>query len=287
MERQLPFLSLSTETLCRIKLVVSYDGSDFRGWAAQPEQRTVQGTLTEAVRRITGEQIEIWGASRTDSGAHAFGQTCHFDTRCRIPRERWQPVLNRMLPDDLRVVSADEVDAEFHSRFCAETRIYRYRFVHSEFVPTLLRFGYFCNSFPHHEEMAEVAQHLTGRHDFRAFTEELEPGVLNTVRELKAVNLIHHQLGSEWGTVNVTDLHIEGTAFLRGMMRRMAGLLYDVGRGHRPVEHVQLLLNPERRLELTWPTVLPAKGLTLLKVTYGEPPVDHRLDTHEPRNSNL
>ena len=109
-----PFSSLSTK---RIKLVVSYDGTDFRGWAAQTGQRTVQSTLTEAVRRATGEDVEIVGASRTDSGAHALGQVCHFDTSVNMEVRNWPRVLNNLLETDVAVQSAEEVGDDFNCRF--------------------------------------------------------------------------------------------------------------------------------------------------------------------------
>src|SRR5579862_7293536 len=98
----------------RVKLVVSYDGTDFRGWAAQAGQRTVQGTLTEAVRQVSGEEIEITGASRTDSGAHARGQVCHFDSEIDIPPEKWAQVLNRVLESDVSVVRSQKASSSFH-----------------------------------------------------------------------------------------------------------------------------------------------------------------------------
>lgn len=111
----------------RIKLTVAYDGTDFCGWAAQAGRRTVQSTLIEAVRRVSGEDTEIVGASRTDSGAHAKGQVCHFDTATPIEPARWTQALNRILPPDVAVCRAAYVSPRFHARFCAGDRRYRYR----------------------------------------------------------------------------------------------------------------------------------------------------------------
>lgn len=247
--------------MIRIKLVVSYDGTDFRGWAANLGQRTVQGTLTEAVRLISGEENEISGASRTDSGAHARGQVCHFDTECPMPAEKWPYVLNRRLPDDVAVLAAKVVPPEFESRFWARDRYYRYR-IH-EGTPDPLRARYV-----HHygrpldlDAMQAAARHLLGEHDFLAFTEELAPHVENTRRTLRSFQ-VRRSRDEVW-------VDVVGTAFLRGMMRRMAGALLEVGRGHRPVEEVSRLLDPEERNRLQWPVVLPAKGLCLMRVRYG------------------
>src|SRR2546423_14524368 len=116
MARRAPFSNWLTN---RIKLVVSYDGTDFRGWAAQTGLRTVQGTLTEAVRRVSGEDCEIVGASRTDSGAHAKGQVCHFDAKAAIKPANWVQALNKVLPSEISVLNASIAGPEFNSRFCA------------------------------------------------------------------------------------------------------------------------------------------------------------------------
>src|SRR5579862_4217837 len=99
----------------RLKMVVAYDGTDFRGWAISAGQRTVQGTLTEAVRKVSGENIEITGASRTDSGAHARGQVCHFDTEVPIEPGKWPEIVNRVLPGDVVAIRTSRVREDFHA----------------------------------------------------------------------------------------------------------------------------------------------------------------------------
>ncbi len=253
----------------RIKLVVAYDGTDFRGWAAQPGLRTVRGTLTEAVRIVSGEEIEIWGASRTDSGAHARGQVCHFDTEVGIPPEKWAQVLTRRLPNDLVVVGSGAVGSDFSARFMARDRFYRYRIGTGPRDPFRSRYVHTFGRALDVNAMQRAANHLLGRHDFLAFTEELEPTVTNTVRELYSFK-VSQRRDEVW-------VDVVGTAFLRGMMRRMAGALLQVGRGSRPVEEVSKLLTKEGQETLEWPVVLPARGLCLMRVRYGRTPVDNRL----------
>lgn len=252
----------------RVKLVVAYDGTEFCGWAAQTGRRTVQGTLTEAVRRVSGEENEIFGASRTDGGAHARGQVCHFDTNSPMPVHKWVPVLNKALPGDISVMRSSRVAPQFESRFYAIDRHYRYRIHCGHRDP--FRSGYV------HEYgkpldvslMKEAASILQGTHDFLAFTEELEPTVLNTVRTLFSIDV--NQRGDEvW-------VDVVGTAFLRGMMRRISGALLEVGRGRRPVVEVSRLLTKEGQDSLQWPVVLPAKGLCLMRIRYGRHPQDTR-----------
>jgi tRNA pseudouridine38-40 synthase len=259
--------------MARIKLVVSYDGTDFCGWAPQLGRRTVHGTLTEAVRLVSGEEIEITGASRTDSGAHARGQVCHFDTKSAMPAEKWALVLNRRLPGDLAIRSAASVEEKFHSRFWARDRFYRYRFLTGLPDPARARFA-----LSHHrpvdlDAMQQAADALIGDHDFRAFTEELDPQVTNTRRELFSFQ-VRKSRDEVW-------LDVVGTAFLRGMMRRMAGALLEVGRGHRDVAEVSRLLDPEERDRLQWPVVLGAHGLWLMGVRYGRHPRDCRSASQE------
>ncbi|AIE83978.1 tRNA pseudouridine(38-40) synthase TruA [Fimbriimonas ginsengisoli] len=258
----------------RIKLTVAYDGTEFRGWAPQAGQRTVQGTLREAVRLISGEEVEITGASRTDSGAHARGQVCHFDTKSPMPTAKWARVLNKRLPSDLAVVSATVVDESFHSRFCAMDRFYRYRIQTGVRDPHRTRFAHWYGRPLDIPAMQIGAGALTGEHDFLAFTEELEPHVINTRRELFSFRV--RQVRDEvW-------LDVVGTAFLRGMMRRMAGALLEVGRGYRDVAEVSKLLHPEERMGVQLPVVLPANGLCLMQVRYGRFPKDNRTTTIEP-----
>jgi len=251
----------------RIQLVVSYDGTEFCGWAAQADQRTVQGTLREAVRRISGEEIEIVGASRTDSGAHAIGQVCHFDSDVNMEPLKWARVLNKVLAPDLGVVSSKQVSEEFHSRFSAQDRFYRYRILTGVRDPIRSRFVHEYGRELDIPKMQQAALALQGDHDFKAFTEELDPGVENTRRILFSLKVKPFR-DEVW-------VDVVGTAFLRGMMRRMAGALLEVGRGYRPVEEVGRLLSEERN-NLQWPVVLPARGLCLMRVRYGRHPKDNR-----------
>lgn len=252
----------------RIKLTVAYDGTEFKGFAHNEGQRTVQRTLKEAVRRISGEEIEIIAASRTDGGAHAKGQVCHFDSTVGIPPKRWAYALNKALPSDLSVVKSSRVSDQFSARFSAVSRYYRYRILTAGRDALRERYAFYHGQALDLDLMRQAASYLVGGHDFRAYTEELESSVLNTRRVLFSVDV--RQVRDEvW-------VDIVGTAFLRGMMRRMSGAILEVGRGHRDVVEVSRLLQPEERLKYQWPVVLPAKGLCLMKVRYGRHSRDNR-----------
>lgn len=224
--------------------------------------------MKEAVRQISGEDIEIIGASRTDSGAHAKGQVCHFDTGVKIEPKKWAQILTKVLPPDVAVVSSKEVPSHFNARFSVIDRFYRYRILTAAPDPHRARFAHYYGRPLNVPLMQEGAKVLQGDHDFLAFTQELDPTVENTRRVLYSFE-VKSVRDEVW-------VDVVGTAFLRGMMRRMAGALLEVGRGYRPVEEVSRLLEPEERIRLQWPVVLPARGLCLMKVRYGRAPRDNR-----------
>ena len=224
--------------------------------------------MKEAIRRVTGEETEPIGASRTDSGAHARGQVAHLDLTVPIPADRLKKALNRLLPFDLKIVEVTEVDETFNSRFSASFRHYQYRILHDTSDPFGGRFAHGFDRKLDLDKMQEAASYLVGEHDFEAFTEELDDSVENTVRTLFRIDVTQQH--------PYTLIDIEGTAFLRGMMRRISGFLVEVGRGHRPGSDAPILLSDQRE-SLEGSVVLPAKGLTLMRVHYDFPYRNHRL----------
>jgi tRNA pseudouridine38-40 synthase len=253
----------------RIRLLIQYDGTDFCGWADQPNVRTVQGTLTDCIRRVSGEEVELTGASRTDSGAHAIGQCADFSTPVPVPADKWSSVLNRQLPLDVRILKSDQVPDSFHSRFCARSRQYVYRLSRLDKVePFRSRYVHAVGKRPDLSAMNAACKLLIGTHDFRGFGEELK-NVQNSVRTvLKAqVSMVRDEY----------RIRIEATAFIRGMMRRIAGGLYEVGIGRRTLESFSSVLNLGEACSQL-PEVLPARGLTLESIRYGRKLRDLRFD---------
>jgi len=250
----------------RIRLDIAYDGTDFSGWATQVGERTVCQTLEDTIKKVSGQTIELYGSSRTDSGTHARGQVAHFDTDVNIEPTKWAEILNRAMPEDLCIVASKQVKDDFHARFSVRDRYYRYRIRTAGRDPLQSRFvhnyGYPLNV----EKMQEAAKFFIGDHDFLAFTEEVDPAS-NTRRILFDVQ-VKQTREEVW-------IDIVGTAFLRGMMRRMSGGLLEVGWGKRPVEDIAKLLTEEREA-IQWPVVLPAKGLCLMKINFGRHPRDNR-----------
>lgn len=181
--------------------------------------------------------------------------------------EKWPKAANRFLPLDVRVLRAQSVGEDFHSRFCAWDREYRYQIALTKGDPFLERYAYGFERELDLGRMRDAAKRFVGRHDFRAFTEELSPEVENTVRVLRSVEVSQCR--------SIVRIDIVGTAFLRGMMRRISGALFEIGRGKREISWLDRLLGEERDEE-HWPVVLPARGLTLQRIRYGRHPVDHR-----------
>lgn len=222
--------------------------------------RTVQGVLTSALERVMRHPVQIGGASRTDAGVHAKGQVVHFCTESRIPVQKLPPVLNKILPADLKVKRASRVPDDFHARFSALSRIYKYTLFQAKH-PSVWVSRYACHT-PEPldvERMRQAAGYFVGSHDFGAFGIHRQPEQ-NTVRTLyrAEVKQSRNRIVMEW----------EGNAFLRGMVRLMAGSLLLVGRGkHEPDWILELLMTPGARASL----MMPPQGLCLIKVNYTQP----------------
>lgn len=250
-----------TKKTKRIKLVVQYDGTDFCGWAEQKDVRTVQSTLKECILRVSGEEVELRGASRTDSGAHALGQVCDFLTSRPIQPKKWAEILNRALPEDVRVVSSEEVSENFHSRFYARSRVYVYRLSMQDRVePMKMRYLHCIGSELDVEKMQKAGSKIIGIHDFRKFGEQTRT-IENTAREMLNLKVLKVK--------NDVKIIMEANAFIRGMARRIAGGLLEVGLKKRNVKEIEELLDMKSNEKIQLPKVLPAKGLTLVKVRYG------------------
>ena len=175
----------------RIHLVVEYDGTDYAGWQRQSNAMTVQEQLERAVKRLTGETVCVSGASRTDAGVHALGQSAHFDTESRIPADKFSFALNTLLPPDIRVVKSEEVAADFHSRFSGHGKRYRYLIHAAPHAGALNRRTHAHVIYPLDvEKMQREALDLVGTHDFAAFAASGSV-VKDTVRTIYRLSLIH------------------------------------------------------------------------------------------------
>ena len=242
----------------RIHLIVEYDGTNYAGWQRQSNAMTVQEQLERAICRLTGEQACVSGASRTDAGVHALGQSAHFDTQSRIPADKFSFALNTMLPPDIRVVRSEEVDADFHSRFSGKGKRYRYLIHAAPHAGALNRLTHAHVIYPLDvEKMRVEAKSLVGTHDFGAFAASGSV-VRDTVRTIWRADVAHNG--------NEIALIVEGNGFLYNMVRIIAGTLIGVGSGKLAPGAIARAIESGNRLDLG--ITAPAHGLTLMEVFY-------------------
>lgn len=241
-----------------IRLTVEYDGTDFSGWQRQPGFRTVQACLEQAVRAMTGESVLVRGAGRTDAGVHAAGQVANFRTSARIPGPGFLRGLNAHLPGDIAVIDLQDAAPDFDARLSARGKTYVYRiWNHLTRSPLLARSTWHCRAPLDLGRMRDTAGLFVGEHDFRAFR-AADCERRTTRRILRRVDLRAQGV--------VLTVEIEGTAFLKNMVRILAGTLVAVGRGALSPEQVAALLESGDRTQ-AGPTA-PARGLCLLRVHY-------------------
>jgi len=241
-----------------IKVVLEYDGSGFAGWQQQAHGRTVEAELKQALRQITGKDLTVYAAGRTDAGAHAEGQVVNFHTDGRIAPQRLIAALNAKLADDVAALSAEVVPDDFHARYSARWRRYRYRYLDRPSRPALERGRcWHVRGRLDVDAMSEAAKPLTGKHDWTSYCSASEPAAAR-VREMRSAKVARRG--------QFVELELVAEGFLRGLARSIAGALAEVGRGERPPEWVGKVLQArDRRLA---PRSAPAGGLTLMEVIY-------------------
>lgn len=242
----------------RIALGLEYDGSPYCGWQSQPDGRTVQDSLQRALSQIAGESISVIAAGRTDTGVHALEQVIHFDTQTARPLTAWVRGANALLPSSIAVLWAHAVDDEFHARFSAQARSYRYHLYCSP-VRSALRFGkvgWFHQALDV-DKMREAAQYLLGEHDFSAF----RASACQAKSPVKNLTQLSMQ---QQGDLIILDL--TANAFLHHMVRNIVGCLVYVGKGKHQPQWMQQVLEGRERSQAA-PTFAP-DGLYLRRITY-------------------
>jgi tRNA pseudouridine38-40 synthase len=244
--------------LRNLKLVVEYDGTNLAGWQRQDGQETVQGWLEKAFQSMTKQEVVIRGAGRTDAGVHAEGQVASVELVSRIPALGFLRGLNTFLPREIAVLEVTDVPSSFNARFSARGKIYRYQvWNHPVRSPRFARYAWHVYDALDMHAMREAAAVLTGEHDFRAFR-AADCDRKNTVRIIRRLDV--RRQGA------MVSLEVEGTAFLRNMVRILAGTLVAVGRGKMTAADVAAALGSGDRTQAG--ITAPAWGLTLAKVIY-------------------
>lgn len=244
-----------------LKLTVAYDGTDFHGFQTQSgsDLRTVQQTLTDAWKGLTGEDALIVGAGRTDTGVHATGQVVNLRSEhTSIPDARVPYALNTLLDEDVTVHNCEPMHESFHARFDAVSKMYEYTIYNNPFPsPLHRRYSYFVRVPLDVEAMADAASHLVGRHDFAALSGNNRT-VRSTLRTISACRVFRNEA--------MVTLQVEADGFLYHMVRNIVGTLLCVGKGEREAEWVKDVMASGNR-SLAGPTA-PAQGLVLRYVRY-------------------
>ncbi|GAB7387264.1 tRNA pseudouridine(38-40) synthase TruA [Bacillaceae bacterium] len=246
--------------MVRIKLTVSYDGTNYHGFQVQPHGKTIQGELERALWRLTQRKTAVVGSGRTDAGVHAKGQVVHFDTDSTIPVDRWCLALNSVLPADIVATDAEEVGPTFHARNDVAWKTYRYSVDRSRYPDVFWRRYAFHVPWPLDvPAMKEAAAHLVGEHDFTSFC-SARTEIENKVRTLAAIEIVEEN--------HLLHTYVRGNGFLYNMVRIIMGTLLEVGQGKREPEDMRaILLGRDRSLA---GVTAPAHGLTLWEVEYAK-----------------
>ncbi|MDX2480755.1 MAG: tRNA pseudouridine(38-40) synthase TruA [Desulfuromusa sp.] len=244
--------------MARIKLTVAYDGTNYVGWQYQPNGMSVQQRLEQALQQLTGIIHTVYSSGRTDSGVHARGMVCHLTTERDLPLTAWREGVNRFLPDDIAVRHVEKVGDQFHARFSARGKRYRYTILRDPVrSPLEHKISWQVKKPLNLEKMEQAAQDFLGQHDFAAFRTS-GCSADTTIREIFSIDF------SEDGSLLYID--ICGSGFLRNMIRMMVGTLAQIGRGKRPVSVIQNLL--EGTVPEVSPLTAPAQGLCLMDVWF-------------------
>jgi tRNA pseudouridine38-40 synthase len=277
---------LDTEKHVRnLKLILSYDGSEFAGWQVQPGRATVQGTLASAIGRLSGENVLPQGSGRTDAGVHALAQVATFATKSSIPVENWVVALNDILPASIRVLDAQETPPDFHARKSARAKTYRYRMYRGAICPPFLARYIWHYPYPLDEAaMTAAAGVVVGQHDFTSFAAvdpervermtagagrnggQTEPQGSTTAPLIVPTN-IREVFSSAWARENDEFVYtIRGNGFLHHMVRNVVGTFVLVGKGSLGLQDFERILAARER-SAAGPTA-PAGGLYLVGVEY-------------------
>lgn len=241
-----------------IKIVMEYEGTNYHGWQKQPEEISIQEVVESRISEVTQEEISLIGSGRTDSGVHALAQVGNFHTRSKIPARNFKKILNSMLPEDIKIIDSKEVGRDFHARFSADMKEYKYIIYNNRQPRPLYRnYSYHVIEEIDIAKMIEASKLFIGRKDFKSFmaTDSL---VDTTVRTISDIDI---EVDGDF-----IEIRFMGKSFLRHMIRIIVGTLVYVGVGKIELDEVEGIIAARDRL-LAGITA-PAQGLYLKKVYY-------------------
>ncbi|RBW67788.1 tRNA pseudouridine(38-40) synthase TruA [Bacillus taeanensis] len=243
----------------RLKALISYDGTNFSGYQVQPNARTIQCEVEAVLQKMhKGEVIRIHASGRTDAGVHAVGQVIHFDSPLVIDEKAWKKALNALLPDDIRILDISYVSSDFHARFSAVKKEYRYRVLKTADHDVFRRNYVFHMSHPLNIEAVQKAlAFLEGTHDFSAFC-AANTEVIDKIRTIYKAEIVEDK--------DELVFRFIGSGFLYNMVRILVGTLLEVGQGKRKPEEMKAVIESKSRAEAG--KTAPGQGLVLWKVFY-------------------
>jgi tRNA pseudouridine38-40 synthase len=245
----------------RIRLTISYDGTDYNGWQVQPGLPTIQGTLETAFQEIEKAPVHVAGSGRTDAGVHALGQVAAVSISNPIPPPNLRKALNRLLPPDIRILAAEEVSERFHPRYDATSKTYEYRIWRSEVLPPFERRYVHHHPYPLNDRAFIAAARLfEGEHDFTAFSsaDDSDAHGRSKVRRIFS--------STAERDCDLLVYRVNGSGFLKHMVRMIAGTLIEAGKGNADGDRIRWLLSAPSGVKAI-PTA-PAAGLRLVRVYY-------------------
>jgi tRNA pseudouridine38-40 synthase len=264
-----------------LKVILSYDGSDFAGWQVQPGLATVQGTLASAIGRLSGENVVPQGSGRTDAGVHALAQVASFTTSSPIPIESWTLALNHILPPSIRVLEVAEAPPDFHARESARAKTYRYRIHRGSVCPPFLARYVWHYPYPLDEAaITEAGNLVVGLHDFTSFAAIDPERVARMAASGQSDPILRGDVAAAFATTNVREIFssgwtregdeliytVRGSGFLHHMVRNLVGTFVLVGKG--TISHEDFIRILESRDRSAAGATAPATGLFLVNVEY-------------------
>lgn len=259
-----------------LKITLAYDGSEFHGWQVQPAMQTVQGTLAECLKRLTGEEVLPQGSGRTDAGVHALAQVASVHMNTPIPERNLVVALNDLLPPTIRVTSVEIKPDEFHARHSAKAKTYRYRIYRGDICPPFLARYVYHDPYPMNEEaLMRSSECVVGRHDFTSFAASdpdrsariAEEALTDEESRFGTVSNVRTIHSSQWmRTEDELIYTARGDGFLHHMVRNLVGTFLLVGKGSLKIADVPAILESRNR-SAAGPTAA-ACGLYLVNVEY-------------------
>ena len=246
-----------------IRMTIQYDGSRYKGWQKQNikgmDVSTIQGKIENVLSKMTGEEIQVIGCGRTDTGVHADKYTANFKTNSNKNIKDMSKYLHEFLPEDISVISLRDVSDRFHSRLNAISKTYVYTIDNNRFANVFIKkYAYHVEGQLNIEKMKEASKYFIGTHDFKGFSGVKDKSKKSTVRTINYINITEKD--------NIIKIEYNGNGFLINMVRILSGTLINVGKGQIEPEDIKKMLQSKQRSELAVKS--PAKGLCMKEVNY-------------------